>query len=97
MQPGDIVDEDITCNSEFMLDIMPRIGMEIREKYHWVPRGESVYLVMDNAGGHGTDDAKLAYTEDLLKWKIVIIWQIPMSPATNMLDLGVWMTLESAK
>jgi hypothetical protein len=91
------VDEDITCNSEFMLDIMPRIGMEIREKYHWVPRGESVYLVMDNAGGHGTDDAKLAYTEDLLKWKIVIIWQIPMSSTHPNPACWSRVTLESAK
>lgn len=27
--------------------------MRIRETYHWVPRGESVYLVMNNAGGMG--------------------------------------------
>ena len=53
------------------MDIMNMIGMRIWETYHGVPIGESVYLFMDNSGGNGTDDAKLAYTKDLKKWNRV--------------------------
>ena len=50
---------------------------------------------MDNAGGHGTNDAKTQYTEALKEFNIEIIWQVPRSPETNMLDLGVWASIQS--
>ena len=52
---------------------------------------------MDNAGGHGTDDCVKEYTRILSKdYNIQIIQQVPRSPETNVLDLGIWMSLQSA-
>ena len=46
--------------------------------------------MMDNAGGHGSNEAVEKYTEDLKnKYKIEIIQQVPRSPETNVLDLGI--------
>ena len=61
------------------------------------PNTDIIYLVMDNAGGHGTKDAVDQYTKELLdKHNIEIIQQVPRSPETNVLDLGIWMSLQSA-
>ena len=52
---------------------------------------------MDNAGGHGTNVAIESYSKTLLDdYNIEIIFQIPRSPYTNVLDLGVWMSLQAA-
>jgi len=96
MQQGDVVDQDVTCDSQFMLDVIPSIGAAMRAKYRWLPATDKLYLVMDNAGGHGTNDAKKEYTRILGNYNIEIIWQVPRSPETNMLDLGVWMSIQSA-
>ena len=51
---------------------------------------------MDNAGGHGTVEAIDEYVKELKqKWNIEVIQQIPRSPYTNALDLGVWCPLQS--
>ncbi len=42
---------------DYMLWFMPLIGMAIRDKMPWVPQDKTIYLVMDNAGGHGTEEA----------------------------------------
>lgn len=96
VQQGDVVDEDVSCDSTFMLDVIPKIGEALRKSYHWVPPEEKVFLVMDNAGGHGTDEAKSQYVEELTKFNVEIIWQVPRSPETNMLDLGIWMSIQTA-
>ena len=55
------------------------------------PDEDIVYLVMDNAGGHGTDDCVKEYTHILFEdYNIQIIQQVPRSPETNVLDLGIW-------
>jgi hypothetical protein len=52
---------------------------------------------MDNAGGHGTDEAWEAFTKDLeVSCKLWIIRQCPRSPETNLLDLGIWMSIQAA-
>ena len=72
------------------------MGEAIREKFHWVPRGEVIDLVMDNAGGHGRADVIEEYVDMMMRdYKINIVWQEPRSPETNLLDLGVWMSLQS--
>ena len=94
---GDEVDEDVSCDSTFMLEKIPAIGGALREKFHWVPENETIYLFMDNAGGHGTNDAIQEYTNRLwADYKVQIVWQVPRSPETNMLDLGVWMSIQAA-
>ena len=51
---------------------------------------------MDNAGGQGTFDMKREYGKILRdKFNVVILWQIPNLPESNMLDLGVWTTIQS--
>ena len=93
---GDEVEKDCSCDSSFMLETIPEVGKALREKFHWVPEQEKIFLVMDNAGGHGTNDAIATYTEGLQIYNVEIIWQVPRSPETNMLDLGVWMSVQSA-
>ena len=52
--------------------------------------------MIDNAGGHGTNEAKTEY-EKLLreKYNVILVFQIPNSPETNLLHLGVWRSLQS--
>jgi hypothetical protein len=90
--------EDVSCDSKYMLNVMKEIvGPAIRNAFHWADKDETIYLVMDNAGGHGTDEAIEQYTKYLWEeHKIEIIWQVPRSPETNMLDLGLWRSIQSA-
>jgi hypothetical protein len=79
-----------------MLEHLPVIAAEIHQKLHWVPPAESMYLVMDNAGGHGTQEAVEEYTRRLLEdFNIIIIRQSARSPEVNALDLGIWMSVQS--
>ena len=89
-QIGDEVEEDTNCDSSYMIPAMDHVGKAIRKAYHWVPIEQKCYLVMDNVGGHGTDVAIKEYRDNLeVKYNIEIIFQIPRSPYTNVLDLGV--------
>ena len=68
----------------------------MREKFHWLKKDEVAYLVMDQAGGHGSNDAIDEYRRTLKeKYNVEIILQVPRSPYTNVLDLGVWCALQS--
>ncbi len=52
---------------------------------------------MDNAGGHGTREAREEYTRQLLEeFNIEIIQQSACSPEVNALDLGIWMSIQLA-
>ena len=62
---GDEGEEDESCDSEFMLSVMTRVGAAIRASYHWIPITQKCYLVMDNAGGHGTNEAIISYSKTL--------------------------------
>ena len=56
---------------------------------------EPCYLVIDNAGSHGTSDAIVEYKNMLLtQFNIHIIFQMLQSHYTNALNLGVWMLLQ---
>ncbi len=51
---------------------------------------------MDNARGHGTQEAIEEYTRRLLEeFNIVVIRQSVRSPEVNALDLGIWMSVQS--
>jgi hypothetical protein len=94
---GEAMQKDVPCDSKFMLGIMGRVGKAVREKFSWVPAEETVYLVMDNAGGHGTSEAIKTYTQMLMdEYNIEIFLQVPRSPETNLLDLGIWRSIQSA-
>jgi hypothetical protein len=92
---GTYIEEDCTCDSTFMLDIICEIGVNIRSLFDWLPKEtEEIHLFMDNAGGHGTNDARQQYVSILKsEFNIIVIWQIANSPETNMLDLGAWVTI----
>ena len=96
VEKGTEQEVDINCDSAFMLNSVDDIGVSIRDAFHWVPRDVPIILFMDNAGGHGSDVAKEQYVRHLkLKYNVVVEWQVPQSPETNLLDLGFWMTLQS--
>jgi hypothetical protein len=63
----------------------------------WVQQEQPIYLLMDNAGGHGTREAVGQCTRALRNEYNVIIKQQPArSPELHALDLGIWMSLQSA-
>ena len=104
-QRGNKVTKDCSCDSKWMLETMNEVGKAIRDAHHcwvkWDPQcfqeSDVAHLVMDNAGGHGSNEAVEKHTEDLKnKHKIETIQQVPRSPETNVLDLGIWMSLQSA-
>ena len=92
---GSIMEKDLTCDSNFMMKHMHEIGKSIRETYSFLPHKQEIYLFMDNASGHGKTEVKKEY-ERILKedYNILIKWQVPNSPETNMLDLGVWVAIQ---
>lgn len=51
---------------------------------------------MDKAGDHSTNQAITLYIKILEEvYNIKNIFQIPLSPYTNVRDLGVWMSLQA--
>ena len=70
--------------------------MAIRASYHCVPDSIPIFLYLDNAGGHGTREIVDAYIRMLKdEYNVICIHQRPCSPEMNMLDLGVWMAIQS--
>ena len=61
---------------------------------HFVPPANVVYLFMDNADRHGKKHVKDDYVSILKdEYNVEVVWQVPHSPETNLLDLGVWMSI----
>ena len=97
MDAGEEIERDCSCDSQYMLSAMHRVGEAIRKKIFWVPKEETRYLVMDNAGGHGTNEAIDEYIKFLkADYNVTIIVQILHSPYCNVLNLGVWCALQAA-
>ena len=91
-QEGDKREVDVSCDSTFMKEVMPEVGKAIRAAYHWVLPRIPIFLYLDNAGGHGTQEVVDAYVKLLeVDYNVICVHQRPRSPATNILDLGVWM------
>ena len=89
-----MVAKDTTCDSVFMKGAMRRIGVALRVKYHWVDFSTPIFLVLDNAGGHGTNQCIGEYVTMLKdEYNVICIHQVPRSPFNSVLDLGVWATL----
>jgi hypothetical protein len=92
---GDTFERDTTCDSEWMKTHMIEMGEAIRTAYWWLPFQQEIELIMDNAGGHGTKDAIEWYERELKdRYNVLIIHQVPRSPETNLLDLGIWCGLQ---
>ena len=94
---GDIVERDCSCEFNYMLSVMMRDGKAIREKFHWVPMHERVYLFKDGVGGHETNEAINAYDKNLMiDINIKFVFQVPRTPYQNVLDIGIWCGLQAA-
>ena len=96
IQPGTLVEVDVSCDSAFMLQVMPKLGRSIRQSMEHFPLNEPIFLQLDNAGGHGTKKAIGEYTGLLrAQFNIIVKFQPPRSPELNALDNGIWMSLQS--
>jgi hypothetical protein len=96
MAAGDTIEKDTTCDSKYMLSAIDRVGKALRDKMWWVRIEDEIFLIMDNAGGHGRNDIIEQYTLNLkTKYNVTIIHQVPQSPYCNALDLGVWCLLQA--
>ena len=95
-QEGDIIDRYCSCDSSYMFSTIIRVGKSIREKFHWVPMHEKVYLFIDDAGGHGTNEAINEYGKNLMiDFNIKLVFQVLRTPYSNILDLGIWCGLQA--
>jgi hypothetical protein len=59
---GTAVEQEDNCNFIFMLENIPTVGAKIRRNMNWAPPKQELYLALDNAGGHGKDEAVSEYT-----------------------------------
>jgi len=93
---GTKVKMDVSCNSTFMQQTMPKVGEAIHQQMPWIPQGQPVHLQMDNAGGHGTK-ATICECATLLleQYNVILLYQSLRSPEMNVLDLGLWRSLQS--
>jgi hypothetical protein len=91
-----LIEEDCTCDSMLMLDIICEVRTNIQNAFHWLPKAiTSIHLFMDNAGGHGTNAVKEEYIRILHdKFNMIVLWQIVNSLETNMLNLGAQVTIQ---
>ena len=64
-EEGDTREVDVSCDSRSMQDIIPKVGKEICNAYHWVPTDHPIFLFLDNAGGHGMKDVVDTYIKGL--------------------------------
>ena len=93
---GAFIHDDCSCDLEFMMLVVDEIGDSIQKSFHWVKKGVPIHLFMDNISSHGTIDCKEEFVKTLKeKYNVVVVWQVPRSPETNLLDLGVWMSFQS--
>ncbi len=73
---GTVIEREVNCNSAFMLQVLPEIAAEMHQQLHWVPHDGPIFLVIDNAGGHGMQEARDEYTRRLRdNFNIVIMQQ----------------------
>ena len=54
IKAGTFVEKDVSCDSQFMKTAMLEVGTAIHEKMMFLPATMTIYLQIDNAGGHGT-------------------------------------------
>ena len=97
MKKVDVIQRDCSCDSKYMLEAMNRVGKAICEKFNWIPMNQKCYCAMDNAGCHGTQEAIDKHVSYLqTRYNIEVVFQIPLLPYCNALDLGIWCCLQAA-
>ena len=96
-QEGDIVEKYCSCDSSYILSAMIRVGKLIREKLYWIPMHGKVYVFLDCAGGHGTNEAINEYNKNfMIDFNIKLVFQVPRTPYSNVLYLEIWCGLQAA-
>jgi len=75
--------------------MLSKAALSIRRKFNYLSPTTTLYLQMDNARGHGSDEAKQQYIQILRQHHIEVVFQPPRSLECNMLDLGFWMSMQS--
>ena len=79
-----------------MMDNIRQIGEAVRLSHQNVDSFVPIYLFMDNAGGHGKILVKEEYSKILKEeYNVLVEWQTSNSPELNLLDLGIWMAIQS--
>ena len=73
-QEHDTGEKDCSCDSEYMLSAMNRVGEEIRQSFYWVPIDELVYLFINRVGGYRTKEAINKYKNNLQEISIFILY-----------------------
>ena len=71
-QIRDEVKKDCSCGSEYMIPALDRVGDAIQVVFHCVLPALPCYLVMDNMGGHGTDEVIELYKKYLQENTILL-------------------------
>ena len=73
-----------------------KVGDAINKKWPRCDRGQRIEIQMDNATPHLTnDDPKWIKAKKNWDFDIVLVRQPPQSPDTNVLDLGLWTSIQS--
>lgn len=94
---GETYEDDVNCDGDFMEEaLLNTVGPELRAAFHWVPDNVLIRLQMDNAGGHGGLTRINKMKEEMLaRFNVLLVCQPPNSPESNVLDLGVWRSVQS--
>jgi len=78
LQPGNMSEHGCSCDSDFILEAMNQVGKKLQ--LIWKNRAVVIYLVMDIAGCHVTNDVVQRYTEILKRdYNVEIVHQVPRS------------------
>ena len=51
---GDKIYNNVSCNPEYMDNVMVRVRITIRDAYQWAPLSIPIFLYLDNICSHGT-------------------------------------------
>ena len=93
---GNIIETYYLCDSDYILSTIIRVWHAIREIIYWFPRHERVCLFIDGAGGHTTNKVINEYDKKLMfDFNIKPFFQVPRTPYSNVLDLGIWCRSEA--
>ena len=55
------VEQGYSCDSEYMLSTVNRVGEAIRQNLRWVPIDELIYLFIDRTGSPWTKETIIEY------------------------------------
>ena len=54
---------DVSCDSTFMENVMPKVGKKNCETYHWVSHITPIFLYLNTASGHSKNESVDVYVK----------------------------------